>query len=66
MNKVVNSRVPCYKCEGRYYNCHTYCEKYLHYAKVNKMISKVKSDEHQVQFDYLQVTNHNKKRGGRI
>lgn len=33
-----NIKAPCYRCEERTTYCHTNCEKYIEFQKINQML----------------------------
>ena len=49
MNNNVKS--PCYWCEERTIYCHTNCEKYIEFQKINQMLRDSRNRETQKNFD---------------
>lgn len=46
-----NIKAPCYWCEERTTYCHTNCEKYIEFQKINQMLRDSRNRETKKNFD---------------
>lgn len=46
-----NVKAPCYWCEERTTYCHTNCEKYIEFQKINQMLRDSRNRETKKNFD---------------